>query len=268
MSVLKNRTSIDPAIAGKPLEGRAGIVTGGSSGIGRATVIAMVEAGARVIVADIDETGGRETVALAGGDVSACFVQTDVTDPSSVENMVRKTLDRFGQLDFAHNNAGIEFVGSLLGDVPLKEWQKVLDVNLTGVFNCMRAEIPHMIGSGGSIVNTASGLGLVAIPNHSPYVAAKHGLIGLTRAAAIEYAAKGIRVNCICPGAILTHLLEEVFVAEPNLRAAVERSNPAKRLGLPEEIAAAVIWLCSEASAYVNGHPLVIDGGHLASGAV
>lgn len=248
------------------LRGRAGLVTGAASGIGRETALAFVRAGAKVMVADIDERGGAETVELAGAD-NAAFVKTDVTDPDQAKAMVDAVLGQFGRLDFAHNNAGVELSGPMVDEVPQDEWRRILDINLGGVWNCLRAELTPMLEQGkGSIVNTASGLGLVAIPGHSPYISAKSGVIGLTRAAAIDYGRRGIRVNVVCPGGILTPFWEEVSAAEPELLAATEAANPMGRLGRPSEIAQAVLWLCSDASSYVNGHPLVIDGGHLASG--
>jgi NAD(P)-dependent dehydrogenase (short-subunit alcohol dehydrogenase family) len=253
------------ARAGLPLAGRVGIVTGGASGIGRATAVALVHAGARVVIADLNEAGAQETIREAGNESSLAFVQTDVADPIAAERMVQFTTDQFGRLDFAHNNAGIESAGTELADVPIEEFRRVLDVNLTGVWNCMRAQIPVMLaGGGGSIINTSSGLGLVGILRQGAYVAAKHGVIGLTRAAALEYSSRGVRVNAVCPGVIETPLFSAAAEADPELRPAMERAHPIGRLGRPADVAAAVVWLASDASGFVTGHPLAVDGGYLA----
>jgi NAD(P)-dependent dehydrogenase (short-subunit alcohol dehydrogenase family) len=246
------------------LEGRVGIVTGGSSGIGRATVIALVADGAKVVVADLNEDGGRETVALAGGEEHASFFKADVADVEQASAMVGHALERFGRLDFAHNNAAIEHAGPLTADIPPAEWQRVIDVDLTGVWNGMRAQIPALLPEGGSIVNTASGLGLVGLEGQAAYVAAKHGVIGLTKAAALEYSARGVRVNAVCPGVILTPLLQEVVESDPNFAAAVESAHPMGRFGQPEEVAAAVVFLVSDRASFITGHTLSVDGGYVA----
>jgi NAD(P)-dependent dehydrogenase (short-subunit alcohol dehydrogenase family) len=249
----------------RPLEGRAGIVTGAASGIGRASAQALVDAGAQVVVADVDEAGGRETVEMVGGEEVAAFVRTDIADAASAEAMVAFAVERFGRLDFAHNNAGIESAGPDVADIPEAEWARVIAVNLTGAWNCMRAEIPHMLSAGGgSIVNTSSGLGLVAIPRQGAYVAAKHGVIGLTRAAALEYSARGIRVNAVCPGVIETPLFEAAADADPELRPLIERGHPIGRLGRPSEVGEAVVWLAGDGSSFVTGHALSVDGGYVA----
>jgi NAD(P)-dependent dehydrogenase (short-subunit alcohol dehydrogenase family) len=254
-----------PSHSDGPLAGRVGIVTGGSSGIGRATAVAMTQAGARIVIADRDKAGAQETVQLAGGADHAYFVSTDVADADSAMAMVAATVQHFGRLDFAHNNAGIASAGPLLADIAPEEWSRCLAVNLTGVWNCLRAEIPAMLETGGgSIVNTASGLGLVAIGRQAAYVAAKHGVVGLTKAAALEYSAQGVRVNAVCPGVVRTPLFEEAAAHDPDLLPAVTSMHPIGRLGQPEEIAAAVVWLCSDASSFVTGHPLAVDGGSVA----
>lgn len=247
------------------LAGRAGLVTGAASGIGRATALALVAAGADVLVADIDAAGGEETVALAGGPGQASSFAADVADPAGARALVAAALERGGRLDFAHNNAGVVFAGSPLHEVADADWQRMIDVDLTGVFNCMRAEIAAMLdGGGGSIVNTASGVGVVGLPGQGPYVAAKHGVIGLTRVAALDYAQRGIRVNAVCPGSIETPLFEEAAAADPELRGLVEAGHPVGRLGRPEEIADAVVWLASDASSFVTGQPILVDGGYTA----
>lgn len=255
------RTTFHPAA----LAGRAGIVTGAASGIGRATVTALAAAGAEVLVVDVDVDGGEETVSLATGPGSASFFAADVTEPDQAGALVDVALERFGRLDFAHNNAGVVFAGSPLHEVSDADWRRMIDVDLTGVFNCMRAEIAAMLaGDGGSIVNTASGVGVVGLPGQGPYVAAKHGVVGLTRVAALDYAAQGIRVNAVCPGSIETPLFEEAAAADPELRGLVEAGHPIARLGRPEEIADAVVWLVSDASTFVTGQPILVDGGYTA----
>jgi NAD(P)-dependent dehydrogenase (short-subunit alcohol dehydrogenase family) len=253
--------TFDPAA----LAGRAGVVTGAASGIGRATAIALAAAGADVLVVDVDVQGGEETVALVAGPGRASFFTADVTDPAGPPGFVAAVLERYGRLDFAHNNAGVVFAGAPIHEVSDAAWQRMIDVDLTGVFNCMRAEITAMLeGEGGSIVNTASGVGVVGLPGQGPYVAAKHGVVGLTRVAALDYAEEGIRVNAVCPGSIETPLFEEAAAADPQLRGLVEAGHPVGRLGRSEEIADTVVWLVSDASSFVTGQPILVDGGYTA----
>jgi NAD(P)-dependent dehydrogenase (short-subunit alcohol dehydrogenase family) len=248
---------------GRPLAGRVGIITGGASGIGRAAVLAFLDAGARVVIGDIDSKGAEETIELANSDAVA-FVQTDIADIDQAEHLVKQTLERLGALDFAFNNAGIDMLGApLLHELSAADWRRVIDVNLSGAWNCVRAQVgPMRSAGGGSIVITSSGLGLGAMPGHSAYVAAKSGVIGLAKSAAVEYGIDNIRVNCVCPGAINTPMFLALQKAEPTLADVSRDRNPMKRFGEPEEIAAAAVWLASDASSYVNGHALLVDGGH------
>jgi len=210
--------------------------------------------------------GGHQTVHMItenGGE--ATFVQVDVTSASAVEAMISKTVETYGRLDCAHNNAGI--AGGLrarTADYPEDRWHQVIAVNLTGVWLCMKYEIPQMLHQGGgTIVNTASAAGLVGTRGTSAYVASKHGVVGLTKTAALEYAQQGIRVNCVCPGAIQTPMTERAW-SDPARRARVIASEPVGRIGNPEEIAEAVVWLCSDAASFVTGHAMSVDGGYVA----
>jgi len=245
------------------LHGKAALVTGGGSGLGRASAIAFARAGATVTVADVDADGGKETAALvfeeAGGDAE--FVRADVTDPDDVAAMVDKAVSRWGRLDCAVNNAGTTGPGAPTADYTLEDWNRTVGLNLTGVFLCLRYEIPAMLEHGGAIVNMASGAGLVGFPGLPAYVASKHGVVGLTRAAALEYAPQGVRVNAICPGSTRTPMLESFMGGDEKVERMMTRSVPLGRLGRPEEIAEAVVWLCSDAASFVVGHALAVDGG-------
>lgn len=245
--------------------GKVALVTGAGSGIGRAAALAFAQAGARVVVSDVNEPGGGETVqqiAAMGGD--ARFVRCDVTQEDDVVALIQTTAATYGRLDWAHNNAGIGR-GGRVGDETREDWDQVLAVNLTGVWLCLKHELLAMSAAGGGvIVNTASVAGLGGMEEPSPaYVASKHGVVGLTRKAAREYAAAGIRVNAVCPGWTRTPLIA-ASLADPDVEAARANQAPMGRLGTPEEVAAAVVWLCSNAASFVTGTSLVIDGGMLA----
>lgn len=244
---------------------RVALVTGAGSGIGRATAMAFAAAGASVAVADIDEAAGRavaEAIGAAGG--TAGFFGVDVSDEAAVGALVAAVLARFGRLDFAHNNAGIEGSHVPLFEQSADNWRRVIDVNLGGVFYCMKAEIPVMLAAGGGvIVNTASASGLIGGYNLSTYTAAKHGVVGLTKAAAMEVANRGVRINALCPGAIDTPFIAEL---PSPLRDRLLFATPMGRFGQPQEMAQAVLWLCSDAASYMVGHALAADGGAVLGG--
>lgn len=239
------------------------LVTGAAAGIGRASALALAAAGASVTVADIDEDGGHETVRLieaAGG--RASFVATDVSSSTDVRHVVEATVENYGGLDWAVNNAGIDGAMAKTGDYDEQEFHRVLGINLTGVFLCMRYEIPHMLAGGaGVIVNVASVAGLVGFPSLPAYVAAKHGVVGLTRAAALDHSADGVRINAICPGGIRTALADGVFAQQPGMEEQLTAMHPIARLGTPDEVGRAVAWLCSDAASFIAGTTIPVDGG-------
>lgn len=246
--------------------GKVALVTGAGSGIGRASALAFEQEGAGTVVADISAEGGEETVRLiraAGGE--AHCVRVDVANADDVEGMVRRAVDLFGRLDYAHNNAGLAGRGGLTHECPEDVWAHVLAVNLTGVWLCMKDEIAAMLarGDGGAIVNTASVAGLVG-GVASNYVASKHGVVGLTKNAALEYARRRIRVNAVCPGVIDIPMVAATFASDPGREARFRASEPIGRFGTPEDVAAAPVWLCSDAASFVTGVALPVDGGWVA----
>ena len=249
---------------GKLFNGKVVLITGGSSGIGRATALAFAALGAQVVVASRRETESLETVRLleaAGGE--GLFVQTDICKAAEVEQMVAKTIERFGRLDFAFNNAGTEgdvFVP--LAEYPEETWDAVIDTNLKGVFLSMKYEIPHLIESKGVIVNMSSVAGLSGRGMGAAYTASKHGVIGLTKSAASQYARHGVRVNAVAPAVIETPMGERGFaLSDPERAARAVRLHPLGRVGTPEEVANAVVWLCSGGASFTTGLTLTIDGG-------
>ena len=248
------------------LEGKVGLVTGAGSGIGRATAQMFASEGAKVIVADINVEGGEDTARLikaAGGE--ATVVKADVSKAAEVEGLIKSAVETYGRLDCAHNNAGIGPAGLPTHEYPEEHWDQVLGINLKGVWLCMKYEIAQMLTQGGgAIVNTASVAGLVGLRRSSAYVASKHGVAGLTKTAALEYAEAGIRINAVCPGAIHTPLLERAFARNPDRQQQFLAAEPVGRLGSPEEVAEAVVWLCSDAASFVTGHLMAIDGGWVA----
>jgi NAD(P)-dependent dehydrogenase (short-subunit alcohol dehydrogenase family) len=243
---------------------KVAFVTVAANGIGRAAALAFAREGASVALADVSERGNQETARMIE-DLGrrALALKCDVTRVQDVKAALAQTVESFGRLDFAFNNAGIEpSKPAPTAEYEEAEWNRIIDVNLRGVFLCMKHEIPLILEQGGgAIVNTSSGAGIIGIRGSPAYTAAKHGLIGLTRAAALDYAAQNIRINVVCPGYIDTPMMNRFTGGTPEGRAKVIAEEPVGRMGKPEEIAAAVVWLCSDTAAFVVGHALVIDGG-------
>ncbi|MGE4616291.1 MAG: SDR family oxidoreductase [Gammaproteobacteria bacterium] len=242
---------------------RVALILGGTSGIGRAAALRFAAEGAAVVIGGRNVGNGEdisEEICGAGGD--ALFARTDVGSLEQVQAIVATTLERFGRLDCAFNNAGWEGTGSATADTSESDWQRMIDIKLNGVWRGVREQIPAMLkGGGGSIVNMAGNWGLVGFPNYASYCAAAHGILGLTKAAALEYAGQGIRINAVCPGAVDAPLLERMVGGDASIKAAFAAELPAGRLATEEDVAEAVLWLASDAAAYVNGTSIVLDGG-------
>lgn len=243
--------------------GKVALVTGGSGGIGRAAALLFAARGAAVVVASRSVEECERTVSMIeaqGG--QALFIRTDVTSEAQVETLVRDTIARLGRLDFAFNNAGAQPVPAPAAEQMEDDWDHMLAVNLKGTWLCMKHELRHMLQQGhGAIVNNASISGLVGIATWPAQCASKHGVVGLTRAVALEHARAGIRVNVVCPGAIETDMLKGLTGGNPEFEKAVAASEPMGRVGRPEEVAEAVVWQCSDAASFVTGHALAVDGG-------
>ncbi|MGZ4677369.1 MAG: SDR family NAD(P)-dependent oxidoreductase [Acidimicrobiia bacterium] len=245
------------------LRGRAGLVTGGGSGIGRATALELARRGVAVVVADLDGAHADAVateIRAAGG--KAVGVAVDVTDPEACVAAVAACVDGYGTLDLAVNSAGTTGLPGSAVDYPIDAWRATMAVNLDGVFFSMRAELPVMVAAGrGAIVNVASGAGIVGFAGLPAYVASKHGVVGLTRSAALECASRGVRVNAVCPGSARTPMLEGFMGGDAKVERMMTAGVPLGRLATPEEIAHGIVWLCSDAATYMIGHALVIDGG-------
>src|ERR671911_1581858 len=243
--------------------GRVAFVTGAGGGIGRAAALAFAHEGASVVVADVSEQDNRGTARMieeSGG--RALAVRCDVTRSEDVKAALDQTIETFGRLDVAFNNAGVEQEPKAAAELTEEEWDRIVAINLRGVFLCMKYEIPLLLEQGGgAITNCSSGAGVRGFEGQAAYVAAKHGVVGLSKAAALDYAASNIRINAICPGIIDTEMMQRFSGGTPEGRAAVIAQEPIGRMGTPEEIAAAVLWLCSDAASFAVGHAMVVDGG-------
>ena len=248
------------------LKGKVAIVTGAASGIGRESALAFARAGAKVIAADITVDGGQETVHMIqemGGE--AVFVQVDVTKADEVKGMVETAVATYGRLDFAHNNAGIEGIAGPCVACTEENWDRTININLKGVFLCCKYEIPEMLkAGGGSIVNTSSVAGLVGFGGIPAYTASKHGVAGLTKTIALDYAKENIRCNAVCPGVIHTPMIDRFTGGDPAALEAMTATEPVGRLGKPEEIADAVVYLCSDEASFITGAAIPVDGGFVA----
>jgi NAD(P)-dependent dehydrogenase (short-subunit alcohol dehydrogenase family) len=243
--------------------GQVAIVTGAATGIGRSDALALATAGAVVVVSDVDAGRGKDVVReIEAGGGEATFVEADVADDAAVGALVGYTVQRFGGLDIACNNAGIEGTPATTDACTRENWDHIIAVNLTGVWSCMRHELPAMLArGGGSIVNIASVAGLVGFANAPAYVASKHGVVGLTKTAALEYAERGVRVNAVCPGVIRTEMIERFTGGSAEAEAAMVAMEPVGRLGVPEEVADAVLWLAADGASFVTGQAIAVDGG-------
>lgn len=250
---------------GPAFRGKVALITGASSGIGRASAVAFARAGAAVMIGDVQTEGAAETIRIiesAGG--NAGFVRCDVATAADVKNLIDRTVAAHGRLDYAFNNAGIEGQQATTPECTEENWDRVVAINLKGVWLCMKYEIPEILRQGGAIVNCSSVAGLVGFLGIPAYVAAKHGVVGLTRAAALEHAKTGLRVNAVCPGVIQTPMIDRFVHGEAQARRQLIEGEPVGRVGTPEEVAQAVVWLCSDAASFVTGVAMPVDGGWVA----
>jgi NAD(P)-dependent dehydrogenase (short-subunit alcohol dehydrogenase family) len=253
-----------PKIMDAIFQNKTALVTGGSFGIGRAAALAFAKRGAKVVIADcLEDQETLDLIKKEGGD--ALFVKCDVSKEAEVKLLLDKTIAKYGRLDFAFNNAGVEGLTALTHECTNENWDHVVNINMKGVWLCMKYEIPLMLKQGkGAIVNNASIAGLVGFPGIPPYVASKHGIIGLTKNAALEYAKQNIRVNAVCPGVIKTPMIDRFTGKNKEVEKQFESMEPIGRLGQPEEVAEAVVWLCSDGASFVTGHSMTVDGGWVA----
>ena len=252
------------------LHEKIALVTGGGSGIGRATCIALANEGASIAIADINSKNGTATLNhLTDMGVKALYIESDMSSANSVKEMINITIQKLGRLDCAVNNAGIQGELALTSECSEENWDRIMSINLTGVWLCMKHELTHMLKhESGTIVNVASNFGLVGSPNMPAYSASKHGVLGLTKTAALEYAQDGIRINAVCPGPVNTPLVDTLLEEQPGqadiIMESITQRLPMKRLGKPEEIGVAIAWLCSDQSSFATGMVMPIDGGFTA----
>lgn len=245
-------------------ENKVALITGAGSGLGLATAKAFAESGASVALADANEKAVRSAAdELSARGHEALAIRCDVADDAQVEAMVEQTVATFGRLDAAYNNAGVQNVVAEAAEATREDFDRVISINLRGVWSCMKFELQQMLKQGeGAIVNCSSIGGLVAGPKRGTYQASKHGVLGLTKSAALDYAARGIRINAVCPGIIHTAMLDRMMATQADALDAMLQNVPIGRLGRPEEIASAVLWLCSSAASFMIGHALAVDGGY------
>lgn len=250
----------------KIFENKVAIITGGSYGIGRATAVAFAKRGAKVVIADWIEDKEESTLKMVReSGAEAVFIKCDVSKDTDVKSLIEQTVAKYGRLDYAFNNAGIEGQSAPVHECSEENWNRTIDINLKGIWLCMKYEIQVMLKQGkGSIVNCASIAGLVGFQGLPAYVASKHGVIGLTKNAALENAKMNIRVNAVCPGVIKTPMIDRFTGKKKEAEKQFENMEPVGRMGQPEEVAEAVAWLCSDSASFITGHPMAVDGGWIA----